>query len=105
MPRKGQTRDPERPSIATTASEALRLFEGRSSPSCPQVPQPGVGKTVIGPDKEPRPELAEQAPALPGHFVTPEHRTDLQRFLEEVKSLVEHRQGGREEPHGPWPGT
>ena len=52
---------------------------------------------MVGPDKEPRPEPAAHAPAVPGHFVFAEHRTDLERFLDEVKSLVEHRQGVRPE--------
>ena len=53
---------------------------------------------MVGPDKKPRPEPAEQAPALPGHFVSPEHRSDLERFLGEVKSLVQHRQETLSEP-------
>src|SRR5438309_12109747 len=75
-------------------------FGTGAAESCPHVPQPGVGKTVVGPDKKPRPEPTEKAPALPGHFVSPEHRTDLQRFLDEVKSLVERRRSGRDEPRG-----
>ena len=61
----------------------------------------GVGRKVVGPEQEPRPIEAEPAPAVPGHFVSAEHRTDLQRFLDEVRSLVEHRQGTRLGPPPP----
>jgi hypothetical protein len=60
-----------------------------------------VEKTVVGPEKKARPEPADHVSVPPGHFVTPEHRTDLERFLAEVKSRVEHRQR-RDEPRAPW---
>jgi hypothetical protein len=60
---------------------------------------------MVGPDEEPRAERAEQAPALPGHFVSAAHRTDLARFLDEVRTLVEHRLGGQEETEPPQRGT
>jgi len=65
----------------------------------------GVGRKVVGPDEDRRPEQVAQAPAVPGHFVSAEHRTDLERFLDEVKSLVEHRQGMRPESYPPERGT
>src|SRR5207302_6106763 len=42
---KGADSGPRTSSIATTASEALRLWDGARSLSCPHVPQAGVGKT------------------------------------------------------------
>jgi hypothetical protein len=46
------------------------------------LPNPNTGPEDVEPPA---------APSLPGHFVSPEHRSDCERFLDEVKDLVRRR--------------
>jgi hypothetical protein len=48
---------------------------------------------VTGPGERERPPAGEQATtAPPGHFLSHELESDCARFLEEVRTLVRHRE-------------
>jgi hypothetical protein len=44
-----------------------------------------------GPDRNVRPAAGEGPGAVPGHFVSDEHRSDCARFLDEMRSRIERR--------------
>jgi hypothetical protein len=52
-----------------------------------------------GPDRNVHPTEAASHHALPGHFVSDEHRSDCARFLDEMRSRIERRrEADREAP-------
>jgi hypothetical protein len=52
-----------------------------------------VGSTVVGPDNSQNsPAQQPVAAAPPGHFLSDELESDCARFLEDVRSLVRHRE-------------
>jgi hypothetical protein len=50
-----------------------------------------VGKAMDGPDRNARPAEAGSPEAVPGHFVSDEHRSDCARFLDEMRSRIDRR--------------
>jgi hypothetical protein len=54
---------------------------------------------MVGPDRNAHPPAAGGPDAVPGHFVSDEHRSDCARFLDEMRSRIERRrQADRERP-------
>jgi hypothetical protein len=52
-----------------------------------------------GPDRNVRPFEPRSPEALPGHFVSDEHRSDCARFLEEMRSRIDRRrEAARDRP-------
>jgi hypothetical protein len=52
-----------------------------------------------GPDRNVRHAEPGSPEALPGEFVSDEHRSDCARFLDEVRSRIDHRrQADRDRP-------
>ena len=52
---------------------------------------------MTGPDRSVPPAEQRRPDALPGHFVSDEHRSDCARFLDEVRSLIDRREAARGE--------
>ena len=53
---------------------------------------------MAGPDRPARPETEHGDRGVPGHFVSPDLRSDCARFLDDVKSIVERRLDAKREP-------
>lgn len=52
-----------------------------------------------GPDRNARPGEPAAPEAVPGHFVSDEHRSDCARFLDDVRSRIDRRrEADRERP-------
>jgi hypothetical protein len=52
-----------------------------------------MGRNVTGPGERERPSANEQASTTPpGHFLSSELESDCARFLEDVRTLVRHRE-------------
>ena len=50
---------------------------------------------MAGPDRAARPERESDDRGLPGHFVSPELRSDCARFLDDVKNIVARRRDAK----------
>jgi hypothetical protein len=53
---------------------------------------------VAGPDRSTRPDSQDGQGGVPGHFVSPDLRSDCARFLDDVKSIVARRRDAKPEP-------
>ena len=52
---------------------------------------------MAGPDRPVRPEPDDADRGVPGHFVSPDLRSDCARFLDDVKSIVARRRDSKHE--------
>ena len=53
---------------------------------------------MAGPDRPDKPEPDAGERGVPGHFVSPDLRSDCARFLDDVKSIVARRRDAKPEP-------
>jgi hypothetical protein len=58
----------------------------------------GWGENMAGLDRSIGPDSQDGERGVPGHFVSPDLRSDCARFLDDVKSIVARRRDAKVEP-------